>query len=315
MDVSEKTVEASPPGPPPNARRYLALWFPYLACERASRQIGPLELGPELGPKLELAPQYAPFVLVARAGNTLWLTAVDAPARRRGLAVGMTLADARARCPDLASLPHDPHADTRELDVLATRMLGLTPRVALDPPDGLLLDITGAAHLFGSEAHLARLARAKAGYTARHALAGHAAGARALVRYGNQDIHALPVAALELSEEALSGLRRAGLHTLGDLARRPMAGLAARFGEATVARLRAILGHTGNPIVPYQTTAPITAAARFAEPIARTEHVPIPLIRASVSMPSPSMCRAPSRWPQGRTDWKAPPPRKTMWQR
>ena len=185
----------------------------------------------------------------------------------------MTLADARARCPDLASLPHDPHADTRELDVLATRMLGLTPRVALDPPDGLLLDITGAAHLFGSEAHLARLARAKAGYTARHALAGHAAGARALVRYGNQDIHALPVAALELSEEALSGLRRAGLHTLGDLARRPMAGLAARFGEATVARLRAILGHTGNPIVPYQTTAPITAAARFAEPIARTEHV------------------------------------------
>jgi protein ImuB len=215
---------------------------------------------------------------VARAGNALQLVAVDHAARARGLAAGMTLADARARCPDLASLPHDPAADARELDALGARMLRFTPQVALDPPDGLILDVTGAAHLFGGEAELARQAGHAASYTTRHALAAHAAAARALVRYGQQehagaDVHALPVMALELPEEALSGLRRAGLATLGDLARRPTAGLAARFGAGMVARLRAILGHVDRPITPIRSPTPIRAEARFAEPITRTEHV------------------------------------------
>ena len=35
-----------------------------------------------------------------------------------------------------------------------------TPLVALDPPHGLFLDITGCAHLFGGEAALLQIARA-----------------------------------------------------------------------------------------------------------------------------------------------------------
>ena len=217
----------------------------------------------------------APFALVVRSGNALRLAAVDAAAQRQGLTVGMALADARARCPALVSQPQDPAATPRALQALAAKMQRFTPMVALDPPDGLMLDITGCAHLCGTEGELAAQAMVEAGYTARHAFADHAAAARALVRYGGveQDVRALPVTALELPADALSGLRRAGLVTLGDLARRPMAGLAARFGEDMVGRLRAILGEAGSPIAPRNAPAPIRAEARFAEPIARTEDV------------------------------------------
>src|SRR5690606_8070092 len=75
----------------------------------------------------------------------------------------------------------------------------------------------------------------------------------------------------ELPEESLMALRRAGLHTIGDLARRPMPTLAARFGEQAVLRLRQILGETASPIAPHPPEEPVRAAARFAEPVIRTE--------------------------------------------
>ncbi|MEJ2408397.1 MAG: DNA polymerase Y family protein [Novosphingobium sp.] len=207
------------------------------------------------------------------------LAAVDAQASGLGLSVGMTLADARARCPGLESLPHDGEADARELERLTGRMLRFTPMAAPDPPDGIMLDITACAHLFGGEAALAHAVMTEAGYTARHAFAAHAAAARALARYTpflsgeRPSIRALPIAALELPEDAQSGMRRAGLATLGDLAARPMASLAARFGEETVARLRAVLGEQDGPMVSQRPAAPLRAVARFAEPVARTDYV------------------------------------------
>ncbi|SFF89959.1 protein ImuB [Novosphingobium sp. CF614] len=207
------------------------------------------------------------------------LAAVDARAQALGLGPGMALADARARCPGLATLPHDPDADRGELDRLVAGMACLTPMAAADPPDGIVLDITGCAHLLGGERELAGRAAELAGYTVRHALADNAAAARALARYGTrrgqggEDVHALPVAALELPGPALVALRCAGLYRIGDLARRPMAGLAARFGEAAVAGLRRLLGETAAPIAPHAAPVPIRAEARFAEPIARTDDV------------------------------------------
>jgi len=248
-------------------RRCLALWFPFLPCERAIRNAPP-----EPG---------QPFALVAKVGQALRLAALTADGAHHGLAVGMTLADARARCPDLVTAPHDPHEDAKLLALLARRMGRFTPMVALDPPDGLVLDITGCAHLFGGEEALARLAMAEADLMTRPALADHAAAARALARYergqaGGDEalrIRALPIAALELPEASLSGLRRAGLKHLGDLAGRPSSALAARFGEEAVAKLRAILGEAGSPLAPRAALPPIRAQARFAEPIGRTQDV------------------------------------------
>lgn len=203
------------------------------------------------------------------------LSAVEACAQSLGLAPGMTLADARARCPALIVQPSDPEGDARELERLVRGMGRFTPTVSTDASDGIILDVTGCAHLFGGEEELARQALALAGYTTRHSFAANASAARALARHGgsgsDEDVLPLPIVALDLDEKALAALRRAGLHSIGDLTRRPMRTLAARFGEETVTRLRQILGEVPSPLVPHREPAPIRIGARFAEPLIRTE--------------------------------------------
>ena len=209
------------------------------------------------------------------------LAAVGPGAARLGLSTGMSLADARARVPELAAFDHDPEADRHWLERIAQSCLRYTPMVALDPPDGLVLDIGGCAHLFGGEERLAADAArrlAEIGMTSRTAAAGTSAAARALVRYPRPEcdeqaaLRRLPVIALELEEEAALALVRAGLKTIGDMAVRPMAALAARFGGEAVERLRHLLGEVERPIVPIHPPAPVMAERRFAEPVARTEY-------------------------------------------
>ncbi|MBS0255360.1 MAG: DNA polymerase Y family protein [Proteobacteria bacterium] len=257
MAPSSPAASLLPPPQPPPARRHLALWFPWLPAERALNAAAPPEGG-------------APFALVARAGNALRLAAVSGHAAGLGLVPGMALADARARHPALATQPHDPVADARALAGIARRLRRFTPRIAPDPPDGLILDITGCAHLFGGEEALCAAVRAATPFTMRQALAGHAPAARALARYGaagQEDLATLPVRALELPDEALAGLRRAGLETVGALAARPAAAIAARFGAEAVVRLRRLLGEAAQPLDPLAHQAPLRFERRFAEPV------------------------------------------------
>lgn len=254
----------SPKPPPPEPRpqpRFLALWFPWLACEVAR----PDGLTAE-----------TPFALVARSGSALRLAATDPRAQALGLAAGMTLADARARCPEFATAPDDPPRTAAALEQVLARLGRFTPVVAADPPDGALLDVTGCAHLFGGEAALLGRVQAdlaSAGHALRAALAANPAAARALARHGGSDVRKLPVAALELPADTLLALRRAGLATLGDLAARPSPTLAARFGEALVLRLRQLLGEVASPLIPRGHVAPLHAEERFPEPVARTDDV------------------------------------------
>jgi protein ImuB len=208
--------------------------------------------------------------------------AVDQAARSLGLEPGMALADARARVPRLQAFDHDPADDQAWLERLADGCIRYTPMVALDPPHGLLLDVTGCTHLFGGEQGLARdiehrMARLR--MTLRHAFAGTQGAAHALARYQALPasdeaaaIRRLPVAALELEPEATQGLLRAGLKTIGELARRPMPAIAARFGSEAVTALRHLLGEASRPIKPRVPQAPVMAERRFAEPVARTDY-------------------------------------------
>ena len=241
-------------------RQSLALWFPYLACERVQA----LSQGP---------PETEPLVLVEKIKGALRLVAVDAGAAQLGLQAGLALADAQAQIPGLRSEMHDPDGDAQFLKHIAARLVRFTPMVALNKPDGLVLDMTGCMHLFASDAALVKQVRAVACLTMRHAWGGNAAAARALGRYGKGggDIRQLPVTALELDAAASRALRRAGLSSIGDLAARPMAAIAARFGEAAVTRLRQILGEVDAPIAPRRAAPRLRFKRRFAEPIARTD--------------------------------------------
>ena len=117
--------------------------------------------------------------------GALRLAAVDRVARRRGLAPGLTLADARARIPDLAVVEHDPVADAAFFEQVADDCDRWTPLVARDAADGLMLDITGCAHLFGGEAALRTRLLAhlhRHGLGAVGVIAGTPDAARALAR-------------------------------------------------------------------------------------------------------------------------------------
>src|SRR3546814_1723669 len=77
---------------------------------------------------------------------------------------------------------------------------------------------------------------------------------------------------LELEPEATTALVRAGLKTIGDLASRPMANLAARFGADAAMALRRILGDAPSPLDPRVTPPPVAAERRFAEPLGSSAH-------------------------------------------
>lgn len=206
------------------------------------------------------------------------LVAVDAAAAVLGLEPGLALADARLRVPDLVVADHDPHADARLLARLADACERYSPIVATDMFDGLTLDVTGGAHLFGGEAAMAadvyRLAP-KWGVAVRCAFADTPEAAQALARHGDGqcDVYALPVAALRCDEETATALVRAGLRTIGDLAERPTAPLAARFGLGVPAMLDRLLGRTDSRVSPRRPLPTLRFERRFAEPIARTANV------------------------------------------
>jgi len=222
------------------------------------------------------APADRAFVLIEKQRGALRIAALNPEAFSLKLEVGQALADARGCVPHLAAFPHDPLADA----ALLTRLSGLcgdyTPSVQCDPPQGLLLDVTGCTHLHGGEAGLrdhllARMAAER--LTIRAGLAKTPQAARALARYGGEAIERLPLAALDAEPETLHALTRAGFRRIGDLAQVPRTVLAARFGMATITRLARLLGEEDGHIVPQHRREKVFAEQRFAEPIGRTDDV------------------------------------------
>lgn len=250
-------------------RRYLALFLPFLPADRLRAAGGGAPDGP--------------FAFIEARRGAMRVAAVDPRALALGIAPGMALADARARLPELAAVDHDARADRLWLERIADGCDRYTPMVALDPPDGLTLDVSGCAHLFGGEAGLAddleRRFAPRIGHL-RHAFAATPEGAQALARFQTlpaaneaQALRRLPVAALRLDGEAELALRRAGLKTIGDLASRPTAPLAARFGAESSAMLARLLGRADSRIAPRRPPPALLLERRLAEPIARTDHV------------------------------------------
>jgi len=216
-------------------------------------------------------------------GNAVRLVALDRSGMGAGLRPGLTLADARARVPELAVFPHDPHADLDWLERLADGCHRYTPTVALLPPDALVMDIAGCTHAFEGERFLAADVErrfARRGVLARHAFGDTAEIAHALARYSGSPapdergaVRRLPVAALGLDGEATDALAAAGLKTVGDVMARPLSGLAARFGGDAATAVRRLAGEAHAPVAARVRREPVVAERRFAEPVSRTEHV------------------------------------------
>jgi protein ImuB len=227
-----------------------------------------------------------PLVIAGRRGNVEELVAVEAAAERLGLKPGMALAQARAMHPDLVVAAEDRVSEQKLLNELGDWCQRYTPLIAVDPPDGILLDISGCAHLFGGEEHLVDdLAReiASFGFTLRAAIASTIGAASAAARFtaatiiaGGQErelLAPLPLSALRLPDETVAALNRVGLKRIGDILDLPRAPLTARFGPDLLRQLDRALGREAEPLSPRLPVAPYVAEQRFAEPIALAEDV------------------------------------------
>ena len=210
------------------------------------------------------------------------LTAVDQVAAAAGLRLGQKATDAMALCPDLETAPAEPEADALALTELSDWCVRFSPAVSPAPPDGLYLDVTGVAHLWGGEGALMadlRTRLAGNGLNVRLALADTPGAAWALAHYGRDpDIIAppggqaallspLPPAALQLQPETAAQIERLGLSRIGQLIDIPRAPLARRFGAQTLTRLDQALGRAAEALTWRRPPNPWFVRLAFAEPI------------------------------------------------
>ncbi|MFN4102435.1 MAG: Y-family DNA polymerase, partial [Pararhodobacter sp.] len=211
----------------------------------------------------------APLILVGRVGNRRVVTAACEAATGLGLRVGMAVSKAQALVPELRIEPADPRADLDALERLGLWLLQrIAPVVAVDPPDGVVIDVTGADHLHGGEEALLETLLGRltlSGITARLAIADTWGAAHALARFHSEGspcialpgstaevLAPLPLAALRLPPATVAGLRDLGFATIGDLMKTPRAPLTLRFGPELCRRLDQALGEVAEPIDPLR---------------------------------------------------------------
>jgi protein ImuB len=281
-------------------RRIVSVWLPNWPIERLRRH------------HPHAAPRGEPFALAASGHHGLVVTALTPEAAEGGIKPGMTLADARALLPALASRPAELAADRRALHRLARWSGRYGPNRNIDIgahsnasddhlllDHGLWVDITGVAHLYGGEdALLADFVRRLAhfGVTARFGLADTLGAAHALARYAcgssvqskpwriapagqaSAVLAPLPIAALRISESDILALRRLGLRRIGDLPALPRQSLERRFRGDThhpgvLTRLDQALGRVEEPRRPLTEIPALILRHAFAVPLAAAEAI------------------------------------------
>jgi protein ImuB len=276
-----------------NRRRILSLWLPRLPIDRIKRQLcrgnaasaEAFSSAAGTDSRQESASRQnagdLPSIVVAKQNNALQIFALDDAAARLGLEPGLPLANARAICPQLQVFDADEAADAKALNAIAEWCDRFTPLVALDSPHGLFLDITGCVHLFGGEAAMMRLlcdVLTAQGFAVSAAIAGTSVCARTMTRHVHGRIvrdgeeaaavKPLPVSALGAGEAVVTGLRRAGLKTIGSVASRARHEITARFGAGFTTLLEQALGQSDAPISPRKPLPDYIVEKRFAEPVA-----------------------------------------------
>lgn len=254
------------------ARRILSLWLPRLPTDRLKRQLSGQDAAPD---------DAHPCVVVAKLNNALQISALNDAAVNFGLEIGLPLANARAVCPDVQVFDADEAADRSLVEAVADWCDRFTPLVALDPPYGLFLDISGCSHLFGGEAAMLRTlcdSLSRQGFVVNAAIARTPVCARTMTQATRscivpdgeeaRAVAPLPVFALGADDAITRGLRRAGLKTIGDVASRAPHEISARFGAAFTSLLQQALGQSDAPISPRKPLPDFMVEKRFAEPVA-----------------------------------------------
>ncbi|MFI5192409.1 MAG: Y-family DNA polymerase [Chitinophagales bacterium] len=260
-------------------KRFVSIWFRHLATDWFSIR------RPEL--------RQSSFVLRAPVHGRMLITAANTMAQTNGIDTGMVLADARAIIPGLEVLDDSPGLSNQLLKRLAQGCIRYTPITAVDPPDGLILDVTGCAHLWGSDKDYltAIITRLKtAGYGVRAAMADTIGAAWASARFARRSavidsgqhmeaLLSLPAAALRIETDTEERLQKLGLRQIRDFMGMPRPALRRRFGPHLLLRLDQALGLEEEAIIPEQPVVPYQERLPCLEPIVTATGIEIALQR------------------------------------
>lgn len=201
----------------------------------------------------------------------------------------MPAAKAQAMISGLHLVDADPQADRAAVERLALWTLRqYTPVVAMDIPNGIVMDTEGADHLRGGElpmiTGLVNALRGR-GLQVRGAIADSWGCAHAMARTTRREVIIvprgetaravvnLPISSLRLSPDIVSGLTVLGFRTVGELSATPRAPLALRFGPQIGRRLDQMFARLPEPIDPIRTADLIEVIRSFSEPIGAAETI------------------------------------------
>src|ERR1700744_5624492 len=177
-------------------KRFMCIWFHHLLTDwQVNRK-------PEL--------RDIPLVFTAKERNRIVITDVSDKAESQGITIGMTAADAKAIVPGLQVIDKRSGKAEKLLTAIGEWCIRFTPVVACDPPDGLILDISGCPHLWGGEREYLKDIHTRLqnkGYNTRIAIADTIGTAWAIARFGKRT----PIVPSGAQVEALMSLPPAAL--------------------------------------------------------------------------------------------------------
>lgn len=256
--------------------RYASIAFPFLLTEYVMRK--------------QPALRGQPFVMASRQRGKMVIDAVSPQAAKKGIRAGMVLADCKAIFPGLEMIETEPGRVEKLLNALAHWSIMYTPYAAVDLPDGLMLDISGCAHLWGGEAAYLKHITDRLGnygYTAQVAIADTIATAWAVARFGtarlidpgkqHDALRMLPSEALRLDATVLARLKKLGMRHIGSFMDMPPSALRRRFGAELPKRIAQALGTELEWILPVQPVEPYQQRLTSMEPIAAATGITIAL--------------------------------------
>jgi protein ImuB len=243
-------------------RRFVSLWFRHLMTDWLTLK------------RTEL--KEVPFVFAAPIRNRIVITAANQLAEKHCINVGMAAADAKAIVPDLQVIDDISGQAAKLLKALGEWCIRYSPLIAVDLPDGLILDVSGCPHLWGGERQYLKeiVTRLRSnGYDVRGAMADTVGAAWAVARFGKvkpiiepdkqtDALLNLPPAALRLEPLTLERLQKLGFYTIKSFMGAERSALRRRLGDGFLLKLNQALGNEDeylqllHPVEAYQERLP-----------------------------------------------------------
>ncbi|HSB94050.1 MAG TPA: DNA polymerase Y family protein [Flavitalea sp.] len=223
-------------------KRYVSVWFPYLKTEWFLRR------------HKDLRDQ--PLVLYIRDRGRMLVSAVNKEAYEEGIVTGMLIADAKAVTTQLHAYEEPGENFAEILFHIGEWFIRFSPGIALDLPDGIIIDASGCTQLWGGDQPYLQDISSRMrsiGYTVKLCMAGTIGAASAMCRYGisnsivngteEEALAELPPAALRIDASVAEKLNKLGLRQISALIHIPANSLRRRMGALLSQRLQQALGN------------------------------------------------------------------------